>query len=195
MYLVYKDEVLVATPQLISQLPLFTSMLEFCQDDDPVIHLPEVKELEKAGLVHLKELICYQQSPEHYTIPSSHLELLAMVRLADYVGADDFVRAAAGWLDMGVHEISNVNPVGRVYQLIRGRYRASRHHDKELTGLCAWCGQWMEKEVVVPCRPSSEPLRKSPCCDLPVHRHCDSGPACRKCHKQLRVLPCVICGA
>lgn len=57
MYLVYKDKVLVATPQLISQLPLFISMLEFYQDDDLVIHLPEVKELEKAGLVHLKELI------------------------------------------------------------------------------------------------------------------------------------------
>ena len=35
----------------------------------------------------------------------------------------------------------------------------------------------MEKEVVVPCRPSSEPLRKSLCCDLPVHWHCDSGDA------------------
>ena len=31
--------------------------------------------------------------------------------------------------------------------------------------------------MVVPYRPSSEPLRKSLCCDLPVHRHCDSGDA------------------
>ena len=46
VYLVYKDEVLVATPQLISQLPLFTSMLEFCPVDDPVVHLLEVKELD-----------------------------------------------------------------------------------------------------------------------------------------------------
>ena len=38
---------------------------------------------------------------------------------------------------------------------------------KELTGLCMWCEQWMEKDVVVPYRPSSEPLRKSLCCDLP----------------------------
>lgn len=58
MYLVYKDEVLVATLQLLSGLPLFTSMLEFCDNSDPVVYLPEVKELEKAGLVHLKGLIC-----------------------------------------------------------------------------------------------------------------------------------------
>lgn len=43
-----------------------------------------------------------------------------MVRLVDYVGVDNFLQAAAGWLDVGVHEISNVNPVGRVFQLIRG---------------------------------------------------------------------------
>ena len=123
-------------------------------------------------------------------------KLYRTTNLSRYIGMKEmnFLRAATGWLDVGMHEISNVNPVGRVYQLIRRRYRASRHHSKELTGLCEWCGQWME-EVVVPCCPSSEPLRKSPCCDLPVHRHCDSGPACRKCHEQLRVLPCIICRA
>jgi hypothetical protein len=79
--------------------------------------LPEVKE---PGLVHPKELICYQQNPDEYPIPSSHLEMFPKVRLADYVGANNFLKAAAGWLDVGVHEISNVNPVGRVYQLILG---------------------------------------------------------------------------
>ena len=74
-----------------------------------------------------------------------------MVRLADYVVADDFLRAAAGWLDVGVDNISNVNPVGRVLQLIQGRYHASRHNSHKLDGLYAWCGQSMEKEVVVPC--------------------------------------------
>jgi hypothetical protein len=95
-----------------------------------------------------------------------------MVRLA---GADAFLRAAAGWLDVGVHQISNVNSVGRVYQLIRGRYRASRHHSQDLHGLCAWCGQWIQKEVVVPCRPSNE-HKLSLCCGLPVHLDCDSEP-------------------
>ena len=34
-----------------------------------------------------------------------------MVKLADYVVADDFLRAAVGWLDVEVHDISNMNPV------------------------------------------------------------------------------------
>ena len=35
-------------------------MLEFCDDDDPVIELPEVKELKMSGLLHLKEFILFQ---------------------------------------------------------------------------------------------------------------------------------------
>ena len=79
-----------------------------------------------------------------------------MVRLADYVGADDYLEAAARWPDVGVHSILNVNPVGKVLQLIHGRYRASRHNSQKLDGLCAWCNQWIEKEVVVPCKRSGE---------------------------------------
>ena len=47
------------------------TILEFCKDSDIVVHLPEVKELKKAGLVHLKELIHYQENPDGYPIPSS----------------------------------------------------------------------------------------------------------------------------
>ena len=53
-------------------------------------YLPEVKELKKAGLVHLKQHICYQQDPDGYPYPISYLEMLATVRLADYVGAYNF---------------------------------------------------------------------------------------------------------
>ena len=84
--LVYKGEALVVTPQLISSLLLFASMLEFCKDNDPVLHLPEVKQLNKAALVHLEGLIHYQQNPDKYLIPPSYLKMLAMIRLADYVG-------------------------------------------------------------------------------------------------------------
>ena len=68
--------------------PTTLSMLEFCDDDDPVI---EVKELKNSGLLHLKELILFQLHPDKYQIPSTHLEMLTVVRLADYVGADDFL--------------------------------------------------------------------------------------------------------
>ena len=42
---------------------------------------------------------------------TTHLEMLTMVRLADYVGVDDYLEAAAKWLDVGVHSILNKNPV------------------------------------------------------------------------------------
>ena len=129
----YKREVQVVTPRHISSLPLSISLLEFCDGNDSVIELPEVKELKKSGLLHLKELISFQQHPGDYQIPPTHLEMLTMVRLADY---DDYLEAAARWLDVGVNSISNVNPVGEVLQLIQGRYRASRHNSQELDGLC-----------------------------------------------------------
>ena len=69
--------------------------------------------------------------PDDYKIPPTNLEMLTVVRLEDYVGADDFLQAAVRWLDVGVHNISNVNPVGKVLQLIRGCYRASRHNSKK----------------------------------------------------------------
>ena len=62
---------LVVTPQHISGLPLFISLLEFCDGDDLVIELPEVKELKKSGLLHLKELISFQQHPGDYQIPEA----------------------------------------------------------------------------------------------------------------------------
>ena len=35
-----------------------------------------------------------------------------MVRLADYVGVDDYLKAAAKWLDEGVHSILNKSSEG-----------------------------------------------------------------------------------
>ena len=54
-----------------------------------------------------------------------------MVGLVDYVGVEELLQMAAGWLDVGVHETYNVNQVGRVFQLIWGRHRASKHLSKE----------------------------------------------------------------
>ena len=77
-----------------------------------------------------------------------------MVKLVDYMGADDFLRAAVGWLDLGVHDISNVNPVG-CYNLFGGAIMPAG----TLDGLCAWCAQWLEKEVVIPCKPNCKLVR------------------------------------
>ena len=61
----------MVTPKYISNLPLFTSMLEFCGNDDPVIELPEVRELKKSVLIHL---ILFQLYPDEYQISPTHLE-------------------------------------------------------------------------------------------------------------------------
>ena len=50
----------MVTPQHISGLPLFISLLKFRDSDDSVIEFPEVKELKKSGLLHLKELFSFQ---------------------------------------------------------------------------------------------------------------------------------------
>ena len=49
-----QGEVLMVTPQHISNLSLFMSMLEFCDDNDQVIELPEVKELKEVWIITSK---------------------------------------------------------------------------------------------------------------------------------------------
>ena len=119
--------------------------------------------------------------------------MLGLVRLADFLGMDDFLELAARWLDVSVNAISNHNSVRSVYQVIRGRYRASRDKQRIHIGLCVRCCRSICPSVQSPCRPQLEDLPRSPCCNLPVHPKCKSPPQCRNCYQLLRVLPCVIC--
>ena len=87
----------------------------------------------------------------NFPIPKEHLELLGLVRLADYLGVDDFLHVAARWLGVSVTAITNSNSVRKVYQLIRGRYRASKDKGMWSHGVCAWCFRPVYLQAVVPC--------------------------------------------
>ena len=98
----------------------------------------------------------FSEQGSSFAIPSTHNELVGLVRLADYMEVDTFLKAASLWLDVSVDAISNHNPVGKVYKLIRGRYRASRHKGciDNMTELCIYCFK----------RIALSPAGMSPCC-------------------------------
>ena len=81
----------------------------------------------------------------------------------------------------------------KVYQLIQGRYRASRDKQKLSHGVCAWCFWPVCPQTVMPCKPKPDSVPRSLCCDAVVHPDCKPTADCRACHEQLRVLPCVVC--
>ena len=186
------EEVLVLLPHIIEGIPLLSSLFAFTdQNEPPIVEVPATQEF-KGGLELLKKLVVFSQDSDNFAIPAKHLELLELVRLADFLGMDSFMESAARWLGVSVCAISNHNPVREVYQLIRGRYRACRHKKERNHGVCVWCIRPIYLDVHVPCRP--EEPRRSPCCNLPVHPGCKPTAECRSCHQQLRVLPCVVCG-
>ena len=96
------------------------------------------------------------------------MEMLGLIRLADFVGVDTFLTEAARWLDVSVDAIANHNAVRNVHQLVRGRYRASRHNKEKGDGICVWCSKPIRMDFVVPCRPQVEERRRSPCNNKPV---------------------------
>ena len=162
-------------------------MFEFSDPSEPpVFELPDCRELEKNGLQLLRRLVEFSEQGSSFVIPSTHNELVGLVRLADYMGVDTFLKAASLWLDVSVDAISNHNPVGKVYKLIRGRYRASRHKGciDNMTELCIYCFK----------RITLSPAGMSPCCRRKVHKYCKPRePHCRVCHQLYAVLPCVVC--
>ena len=93
-----------------------------------------------------------------------------MLGLAGFLGMDDFLESAAGWLDVTVN---NHNSVGKVDQRC---YRAEAHWSVCVVLFCP-SGQ-------APCRPQFEELPRSPCCSLPVrenhHLNAETGTSCSR---------------
>ena len=101
---------------------------------------------------------------------------------------------AAKWLDVSKDAIANHNAVRKLFQIIRGRYCATRVNKRKSHSLCVYCLWPIYLEVKIPCRPLEREPPKTPCCDRMIHPGCNPGPMCRRsCHKLLRVLPCVVC--
>ena len=184
------------TPAMLDGIPLLQSVFAFTDPEEPtVLDVPESREVENRGLELLRKLVLFSGDKKNFCIPSDHMEMLGLVRLADYVGMDDFLEVVAKWLEVSVMAISNHNPVRRVHQLIRGRYRASRHKQSRPYGYCGVCKSWIYAANEAPCRPQEPTIARTPCCNQKVHSHCigklDS--QCNDCFTMLRVLPCVVC--
>ena len=159
---------------MLKGIPLFFEISE-----SPVFELPECRKLEKNGPQLLKQLVEFSKQGSSFVIPSTYNELVGLVRLADYLWIDSFMKAASMWLDVSVDAISNHNPVGKVRQLIRGCHRASCHNANK-TELCVYCF----KRIAL--SPAGTPKK--------VYKYCKpKEPNCRVCHQLYTVLLCVVC--
>ena len=191
IYLILKAEVLVVEPVMLEGFPVLKSLFDFSDPDEPpIFELPEMREFSN-GLQLLKTLIVFLTEGDKFTIPATHKELLALVRLADFVDCDSFLQAAARWLNVSMDAIANHNPIGKVHQLIRGCYHAARHHRRDLPdrpSVCCYC-----QRLIVPAVPCKIEMDLTPCCQHPVHSYCKSPRVCPVCSKLLAVLPCAVC--
>lgn len=65
--MVFKGEVLVLTPTMLEGIPLFWSVFNFTDPDEPIVFdVPEIKEFEKRGLVLLRKLVLFSQDRDNF---------------------------------------------------------------------------------------------------------------------------------
>ena len=92
------------------------------------------------GIIVGSVMVCYLCC---LWIPEMHQELFALLRLADSAGCEEYLSAAAKWLETTVDNIRNINGTHQVLYFVRGIYRAARHHRakscRQGSGLCYIC--------------------------------------------------------
>ena len=154
-------------------------------DEPHIITLPDIKEFRKdGGLQLVQTLVNFTASPSNYILPSSHGEMLSIVRLADFLGVEEFMEVSARALDH--------NAIRNVRGLIRGRYQASCYNRQKLPQKPMICG-YCHKPISLP-PPSKLDIAYTSYCNLPVHSTCKAQThTCSYCFKLYRVLQCVIC--
>ena len=78
----------VLLPQMIEGIPLLSSLFAYTdQNEPPIVNVPGTQEF-KGGLELLKKLVVFPHDSDNFPIPAKHLELLELVRLADFLGYD-----------------------------------------------------------------------------------------------------------
>ena len=136
-------------------------------DGDGGIELPETDEF-RDDLTLLDELINFIRHPDQ--LPTTHQLMFQLVRLADYTGCDRFLQTAAAKLGTTVQVINNANPIGKVRQEIRNRYRMAQFLGKKQGGLakCKLC----QKPLMEPPALLSDSVTVQVCCSSRVHAKC-----------------------
>ena len=82
----------VLMPQMIEGIPLLSSLFAYTdQNEPPIVNVPGTQEFKGVGLELLKKLVVFSQDSDNLAIPAKHLELLELVRLADFLGMDSFM--------------------------------------------------------------------------------------------------------
>ena len=160
-------------------------------NDKLTFSLPHTTEFQE-DITLLFELIKFSVEPKHYKLPS-YQRLFQLVRLADYIGCDQFLEMVASRLGVAVPMISNANPIRNVRGLIRSRYRAHSKFVQDIWSKgnkCAKCGWMLVRGTTALQRPQ---LSTTPCCGADEHMGCNVRDMCRHCNTNLKVLPCVVC--
>ena len=157
------------------------------EDNDESIDSDVPKLSELGSLDHILSIVQFHTAPTSFKIPKEPMELFRLVRVADFLGADGFIDAAAGWLEVDRTRITNNNPIRPVFKLIRSAYRAAEHN---LPSGCVVCRNKFETDG-----PRRIDVIVTSCCASLVHPACyPNEHSCIICHSVLRLLPCVVCG-
>ena len=176
----------MATREQVKELELLDAL--FSLDSDPVYEVPEEsREVGVHPLDTLLELLKFANDLS-FKMPECHQKMFPLIRLADFVGLDRFLDAAAGWLIVGREELCNYNCIRKVYSLARGRYRVARKRYENLKDdtVCGVCKESITGFTL----PIT--FTQSACCGLLYHSHCKlKSPECPKCKKALNLLPCL----
>ena len=153
------------------------------EDNDESVDsdIPKLSEL--GSLDHILSIVQFYTAPTSFNIPKEHKELFRLIGVADFLGADRFIDAAAGWLEVDQRRITNNNLIRPVMKLIRSAYRTAEHN---LPSACVVCHKKFETDG--PCRID---VVTTSCCSSLVHPACYPNQySCTICH----ALPCVVCG-
>ena len=112
MYLLLDGRVLVLDQATMESIPLFKAVFAFSDPDDgATFPLPDVKEFERNGLELLRTLVIFCRHPSLFAIPSKYQEMFLLVRLAFFLGVDEFLVTVARWLGVDRDAISNHNSI------------------------------------------------------------------------------------
>ena len=149
-------------PGMLDKIPMLASTFAVADpQESPLFDLPEVREFGNNGLDLLKSLISFSDV-ESFQPPATYSEMFSLIRLADYVGADLFLEAAARCLGVHIDAIANHNSIRFVRGLVRGRYQASRHNRGRRPAICTYCSRPIDPSLPVNL---AAVTKRSPCCD------------------------------
>ena len=118
----YNTEVLECVEEVAMRVPLFRDVLSLGTDTTTnIITLPDIRAFDKDPLqLLLSVLLCNE---ERGIVLEHHMDIVRVVRAADYLMLDTVVEEFAARLNVPTNRITNTVPVSSVRRLVRDRCR------------------------------------------------------------------------